>query len=139
MEKQAFQLSFVRSPHGLEKKIIDSTRKIIVGTGKAKRYHGSTVSEINVASKDGLSCGNGKMVSPESKAFRQVKSAPSGHWSQGKDGPIWNDGIPLHEATEPVKVKRPSAKNPSAFKGKIWGECGNNVTIVRKAKKALAK
>ena len=72
------------------------------------------------------------IVSPESKTFKLAKSGPVGYWSQGKDGPVWREGIPLSEATEPVKAKRPSHKNKSAFRGKAWGKAASNVTIVRK-------
>ena len=43
------------------------------------------------------------------------------------------------EATMPIVKPRPKPKNVSAFKGKTWGECGSNVTVVRKAKKVLTR
>ena len=78
--------------------------------------------------KDVIEC-SGSVRSSQDKFNRQLRTREGNQY-----GELNPDMV-----RDPVKVMRPKGRNPSAFKGKTWGECGKNVTIVHKSRKSLTR
>jgi hypothetical protein len=79
-------------------------------------------------SKDVIEC-SGSVRTSQDKFNRQLRTREGNQY-----GELNRDIV-----RDPVKVQRPKSKNPSVFKGRTWGTCGDNVTVVRKSKKSLTR
>jgi hypothetical protein len=118
-DKPQFNLSYVRSPHSLEKKILSCKNNVQVNTMvAAKRYHGSTIAKVNASCKDGLASAN-------------VKFRSSLPYTRTREGNQYGELSP-DVVRDPIPVERPKPKNPSLHKGRTWGQAAKSVIIERK-------